>query len=39
MVENDLHPVMDVSFRGDECSVRADRASANFTTIKTWRSI
>jgi predicted transposase YbfD/YdcC len=33
-VENNLHWVMDMVFRDDECRVRKDHASANFTTIK-----
>ena len=33
-VENNLHWVMDMVFRDDECRVRKDHAPANFTTIK-----
>jgi len=33
-IENSLHWVMDMMFRGDECRVRNDRARANFTPIK-----
>jgi predicted transposase YbfD/YdcC len=33
-VENNLHWVMDMVFRDDECRVRTDHAPANFTTIK-----
>jgi predicted transposase YbfD/YdcC len=33
-VENNLHWVMDMIFRDDECRVRTDHAPANFTTVK-----
>ncbi len=33
-IENNLHWVMDMIFRDDECRVRTDYAPANFTTIK-----
>jgi predicted transposase YbfD/YdcC len=33
-VENNLHWVMDMVFRDDECRVRKDHAPANFATIK-----
>jgi predicted transposase YbfD/YdcC len=33
-IENNLHWVMDMLFRDDECPVRKDNAPANFTTIK-----
>jgi predicted transposase YbfD/YdcC len=33
-VENNLHWVMDMIFRDDQCRVRTDHAPANFTTIK-----
>ncbi|MGO9007853.1 MAG: ISAs1 family transposase [Beijerinckiaceae bacterium] len=33
-VENSLHWVMDVVFRDDECRIRTDQATANFTTVK-----
>lgn len=33
-VENNLHWVMDMIFRDDECRVRTNHAPANFTTIK-----
>ena len=33
-IENGLHWVMDMTFRDDECRVRTDHATANFTTIK-----
>jgi predicted transposase YbfD/YdcC len=33
-VENSLHWVMDMTFRDDECRVRTDHATANFTTLK-----
>ena len=33
-VENNLHWVMDMVFRDDECRVRKDHAPANLTTIK-----
>lgn len=33
-VENNLHWVMDMVFRDDECRTRKDHAPANFTTIK-----
>ena len=33
-VENNLHWVMDMIFRDDECRVRTDNAPANFTTLK-----
>jgi predicted transposase YbfD/YdcC len=33
-VENNLHWVMDMAFRDDECRIRTDHAPANFTTIK-----
>ena len=33
-IENSLHWVMDMTFRDDECRVRTDHATANFTTIK-----
>ncbi len=33
-IENNLHWVMDMIFRDDECRVRTDPAPANFTTIK-----
>ena len=33
-VENSLHWVMDMIFRGDECRIRTDHAPANFTTLK-----
>ncbi len=33
-IENNLHWVMDMIFRDDECRVRTDQAPANFTTIK-----
>ncbi len=34
MIENGFHWVMDLMFRDDECRVRTDNATANFTTIK-----
>ena len=33
-IENNLHWVMDVIFRQDECRIRKGDAAANFTTIK-----
>lgn len=33
-IENSLHWVMDMTFRDDECRVRTEHASANFSTIK-----
>jgi predicted transposase YbfD/YdcC len=33
-VENNLHWVMDMVFRDDECRLRTDHAPANFTTLK-----
>ena len=33
-VENNLHWVMDMVFRDDECRIRTGHAPANFTTIK-----
>ena len=33
-IENNLHWVMDMVFRDDECRVRKDHAPANFATIK-----
>ena len=33
-MENNLHWVMDMVFRDDECRVRKDHAPANFTTIE-----
>lgn len=33
-VENNLHWVMDMVFRDDECRIRTEHAPANFTTIK-----
>jgi len=33
-VENNLHWVMDMAFRDDECRIRTDHAPANFTTVK-----
>ncbi len=33
-VENGLHLVMDMVFRGDECRIRKDSAPANFAAIK-----
>jgi len=33
-VENNLHWVMDMVFRDDECRLRTNHAPANFTTIK-----
>jgi predicted transposase YbfD/YdcC len=33
-IENNLHWVMDMVFRDDECRVRTDHAPANFTTLK-----
>jgi predicted transposase YbfD/YdcC len=33
-IENNLHWVMDMIFRDDECRVRTNHAPANFTTIK-----
>jgi predicted transposase YbfD/YdcC len=33
-VENNLHWIMDMVFKDDECRVRTDHAPANFTTIK-----
>jgi predicted transposase YbfD/YdcC len=33
-IENNLHWILDMIFRDDECSVRTDHAPANFTTIK-----
>ena len=33
-VENNLHWIMDMIFRDDECRVRTDHAPANFTTVK-----
>ncbi|MGN0852478.1 MAG: ISAs1 family transposase [Kiritimatiellia bacterium] len=33
-VENNLHWVMDMVFRDDECRVRKDQAPANFATIR-----
>jgi predicted transposase YbfD/YdcC len=33
-IENNLHWVMDMLFRDDECRVRTEHAPANFTTIK-----
>ncbi len=33
-IENNLHWVMDMVFRDDECRIRTDHAPANFTTVK-----
>ena len=33
-VENSLHWVLDMVFRDDECRLRTDNATANFTTLK-----
>jgi predicted transposase YbfD/YdcC len=33
-IENNLHWILDMIFRDDECRVRTDHAPANFTTIK-----
>jgi predicted transposase YbfD/YdcC len=33
-IENNLHWIMDMVFRDDECRVRTNHAPANFTTIK-----
>ena len=33
-MENNLHWVINMVFRDDECRVRKDHAPANFTTIK-----
>lgn len=33
-IENNLHWVMDVTFRQDECRIRTGDAAANFATIK-----
>jgi predicted transposase YbfD/YdcC len=33
-VENNLHWILDMVFRDDECRVRTEHAPANFTTIK-----
>ena len=38
-IENSLYWVMDMMFRDDECRVRTDDASANYTTIKHMVSI
>ena len=33
-IENNLHWVMDVTFRQDECQIRTGNPAANFATIK-----
>ncbi len=33
-VENSLHWVMDMTFRDDECRIKTEHASANFTTLR-----
>ena len=33
-IENNLHWVMDMLFRDDECRIRTEHAPANFTTVK-----
>ncbi len=33
-IENNLHWVMDMTFRQDECRIRTGNAAANFATIK-----
>ena len=33
-VENNLHWVLDVTFRGDDCPVRVDHAPKNFSVVR-----